>query len=50
MTLFGGPSSFCLSSSYVYAFLLVAMLVHLQGLEFPVVDFLVVGCLVVGLQ
>ena len=50
MTLFGGPSSFCLSSSYVYVVLLVAVLVHLQELDFPMVDFPVVDCLVVGLQ
>ena len=50
MALFGGPSSFCLFSSYVYVVLLVAVLVHLQGLDSPVVDFLVVGFLVVDLQ
>ena len=50
MTLFGGPYSFCLSSSYVYVVLLVAMVVQLQGLDFLVVDFSVVDCLVVGLQ
>ena len=50
MILFGGPSSFYLSSSYVYIVLLVAVLVHLQGLDFPVVDFSVVDCLVAGLQ
>ena len=50
MTLFGGPSYFCLSSSYAYVFLFVVVLMHLHGLEFSLVDFLVVYCLVVGLQ
>ena len=50
MTLFSGSSFFCFSSSYVYVVLLVAVLVHLQGLDFPVVDFSVVDCLVAGLQ
>ena len=50
MTLFGGPSSFCLSSSYVYVVMLVVLLVHMQGLDSPMVDFLVVGFLVANLQ
>ena len=49
MIIFGGPSSFCLSSSYVYVVFLVVVLVHLQGLYLPVVYFLTVDCLVVGL-
>ena len=50
MTLFGGPSSFYLSSSYVYDVLLVVVLVHLQGLDSLVVYFIVLGFLVADLQ
>ena len=50
MTLFGGPFSFCLFSSCVYVVLPVVVPVHLQGVDPPVVDFLVLGFLVVVLQ
>ena len=50
MTLFGGPSSFCLSSSYVYDVVLIVVLVYLEGLDSPVVYFLELGCLVSDLQ
>ena len=49
MTLFGGPSSFRLFSSCVYAVLPVVVPVHLQGLDFHVVDFLVFSFLVADL-
>ena len=50
MILFGGPSSFCLFSSCVYSILPVAVPMHLQGVDSPVVDFLVVVVLVADLQ
>ena len=50
MTLFGGPSSFCLSSSYVYVVLVVVLFVHMQGVDSPMVYFLVVGYLVANIQ
>ena len=50
MILFGGPSSFCLFSSCVYVVLPTVVPVHLQGVDSHVVDFLVVGFLVVDLQ
>ena len=49
MIIFGGPSYFRLSSSYAYVVLLVAVLVHMQGLDLHVVGFLVVDCLAAGL-
>ena len=49
MILFGGPSSFCLFSSCVYVVLPIVVPVHLQGVDSHVVDFLVVGFLVVDL-
>ena len=50
MILFGGPSSFYLFSSCVYVVLPAIVLVHLQGVDSPVVDFLVVGFLVADMQ
>ena len=50
MNLFGGPSSFCLFSFCVYAVLPATVPVCLQGLDSPVVDFLVVGFLVADMK
>ena len=46
MILFGGPYSFCLFSYFVY----VVVPMHLEGVDSSVVDFIVVGFLVVDLQ
>ena len=50
MTLFGGPYSLDLFSFCVYAVLPAAVPVRLQGLDSPVVDFIVLGFLVADLQ
>ena len=50
MIIFGSPSSFCLFSSCVYAIVPTVVPVHLQGVDSPMVDFVVVGFLVIDLQ
>ena len=50
MILFGGPSSLCLFSSCVYVVLPAVVPVHMQGVDSPMVDFLVVSFLVADMQ
>ena len=50
MILCGVPSSFSLFSSCVYAIMSVVVPMHLQVVDSPMVDFLLVGFLVVDIQ